>query len=223
MPISVERFVQLHPVVYHMAEADSWPSIQAHGLRSTEALLDLFGIAGRKREKLLSEHRPEMVPISHDEYGTAWIRDQKPMSDGALARVLQDGLTPRDWYEKLNRNTFFWATKTRLNKFTNAKPYRDITHCVLTVDSESLLDAHLDRTTLSHYNSGSTKPNPFPRGNDCFLPFDEFPFDRWRRSYSQKNIVAEVVVDYSVPDIQNHTVNVDLVRGSEVIENIYRR
>lgn len=220
MSISAERLIELHPEVYHMAEPSSWPSIQANGLLSTEALLDLFEITGDQRTKILSEHRPEMVRIEHHTHGVAWIRDQKPMSEGGLKKALRDGLTPQDWYEKLNSKTFFWATKERLYRFTNAVPYRNKKHCILTIDTKSLLDAHIDKITLSHYNSGCTLFNPAPRGNDCFLHPSEFPFEDWNKKYSASQVIAEVVAEYSVPDITDHIIRVDKIRGSENLGQI---
>jgi len=65
-----------------MTAVGSWPGIERHGLRSTTALLDLFEVAGSDRERIESQHRPESETIHHPRYGTAVIRDQKPMSDG---------------------------------------------------------------------------------------------------------------------------------------------
>jgi hypothetical protein len=52
-------------------------------------------------------HRPESVTITHPAYGSAVIRDQKPMRDSALLKCLDKGLTPADWYRTLNRRVFF--------------------------------------------------------------------------------------------------------------------
>ena len=49
MGITHERIVELHPVVYHMAEYGTWESIKKHGLLSTSALLDLFQKSGEER------------------------------------------------------------------------------------------------------------------------------------------------------------------------------
>ena len=38
------------PTLYHMAECGSWPSIRRHGLLSTSALLDLYGVQGAERD-----------------------------------------------------------------------------------------------------------------------------------------------------------------------------
>src|SRR3989337_250524 len=102
--------IETFPRLYHMADKNAWPSIQRHGLLSTTALLDLFGVNGVQRTALESKHRPECVNIHHPKHGAAVIRDQKPMSDKGLARCL-NGITPKEWYEILNRRTFFWLTE----------------------------------------------------------------------------------------------------------------
>lgn len=221
MSMNIDDFCNIYPNIYHMAEAKSWQNIQRFGLLSTEALLDLFKIPNPQRERLLSMHRPEMVSIEHPTYGVAWIRDQKPMSDSGLAKALPDDITPSDWYRILNRKTFFWATWERLQRLIGAAAYRNRNHIVITVDTKSLLECHLHNITLSPYNSGCTKPNPFKRGHDCFLPLDKYPFEDWRTKRSQKNAVVEIVAEYSVPDIFRHTLKVDLMQGPTVVRNIY--
>lgn len=42
------------PRLFHMAEAGSWPMIREHGLLSTSALLDLFGVVGSNRDVIES-------------------------------------------------------------------------------------------------------------------------------------------------------------------------
>src|SRR5437868_1160785 len=98
-----ELLISTYPRLYHMAEADTWGSIQSRGLLSTTALLDLFGITGAERMKIESSHRPTSVTIKHPILGKAVIRDQKPMSETALQSCLVGGLQPRQWYEMLNR------------------------------------------------------------------------------------------------------------------------
>src|SRR5260221_1026036 len=161
--MDTELLIRTFPRLFHMADRDSWPSIQKHGLLSTTALLDLFQIDGAKRDALESAHRPECVPILHPKFGRAVIRDQKPMSDKGLLRCLR-GLTPKDWYRLLNRKVFFWLHEERLETLLNAEAYWDKGHCVLTVDTRKLVEQHLDRIVLSPMNSGCTRPMPFPRG-----------------------------------------------------------
>ena len=85
--ISADKFVELFPALYHMAESNTWSSMQIHGLLSTAAILDLFGIRGEQRTNLEGRNRPESTTIHHLEHGSATIRDQKPMSDSAISNM----------------------------------------------------------------------------------------------------------------------------------------
>lgn len=211
--ISGELLVDLHPRLYHMASDGSWPGIQRHGLLSTSALLDLFEIIGEERDALESRHRRETVPIRHPRHGTAWIRDQKPMTDEGVRRALAGtSLTPADWYRLLNRRVFFWTTEERLDRMLGAAPYRHHYHTVLTVDTRILLDRHQDRVTLSPINSGATRPYPSPRGPATFQPIATFPYERYRRLRSTLGAVVELAVDRAVPDIAEVVLDVQRVR-----------
>src|SRR5687768_14367920 len=105
LPLGVSPAELSHrfPLLFHMAALGSWPSIQSHGLLSTSSLLDLFEISEASRVTVEAAHRPESIQLSHPKHGVATVRDQIPMSDNGLRRCLADGLTPRDWYQLLNR------------------------------------------------------------------------------------------------------------------------
>src|SRR4051812_6107133 len=104
MGISQDELVERYPQLYHMAEPYSWESIRKHGLLSTTALLDLFEVPPGQRRLIESCRRPEAVTLDHPVHGRAVVRDQKPMDDKGLTRALRDGITPRQWYELLNRH-----------------------------------------------------------------------------------------------------------------------
>ena len=91
--ISTDDLVACYPYLYHMAEAESWDSIQAKGLLSTSALLDLFEVNGQERFAIESCHRPKSVTIEHPKHGRAVIRDQIPMREGSLLKCLQGYLS----------------------------------------------------------------------------------------------------------------------------------
>jgi hypothetical protein len=148
-----------------MAARGSWPSIKKHGLLSTTSLLDLYGVGGDERDAIESQRRPENITVDHPGLGRAVIRDQKPMDDRGLIRCLEDGLTPRLWYQILNSRVFFWLTRDRLVRLLNAGAYKDKEHDVLELDTASLVEAYREQITLSHMNSGCTKPMPHPRGH----------------------------------------------------------
>lgn len=176
------ELVAIYPRLWHMAEDGSWTSIQQHGLLSTSALLDLYGVEGDQRAMILSQHRPECVTVAKLGLPNAVIRDQKPMSQGALQTCLQGGLTPQDWFQLLNDKAFFWLSRERLRGLLRARAYRDQPQTVLTVRTDTLVAAHRDRILLSPINSGSTIYKPQPRGEDTFLPIADYPFDAWKKS-----------------------------------------
>ena len=215
-----EEIIRRYPKLYHMAHRGSWRSIRRHGLRSTRALLDLFDIQNGKRTRILTEHRPETVKICHPEYGEAYVRDQKPMSDASLKRALEGSdLAPADWYELLNEKVFFWLTRDRLNRMLNARAYRDKSHDVLVVDTESLIRSNQDRVVLSSLNSGCTIPFPHSRGEDTIQPLEEYPFFEWddKRSGNSTEPVVELAVVEAVLDIWDHVVSVEVRKAENLI------
>lgn len=194
------------PRVWHMAEDGSFDSIMKHGLLSTKRLVDLYDIKGEERSTLLSQRRPESVSISKEGLPHAVVRDQKPMTASALEKCLRDGLTPAEWFETLNERAFFWLSRDRLRGLLAARAYRDRPQTVLTIDTESLLNAHRDKVELSPLNSGATIYNPQPRGRDTFLPVEDYPFDAWCKKRGLKKSVVELVVRDGVPDIAKHLI-----------------
>ncbi len=56
----IDQFVARYPKLYHMAECGSWPSIKRHGLLTTSALIQLFGVGDAERLRLEAEWGPEM-------------------------------------------------------------------------------------------------------------------------------------------------------------------
>ncbi len=208
------------PTLFHMAERGSWPSIRQHGLLSTSALLDLFGVNGPGRDTLEGCRRPEGVTIEHPALGRATIRDQKPMDDAGLRLCLLDGMSPEDWYRCLNGRVFFWLTRERLLRLLNARPYRDAEHDVLELDTATLVAAYRSAIRLSPINSGTTKPFPSTaskRGRGTFLPIAEYPYARWRaQGRKAGERVVELTVDHAVPDAARFVRRVTAMRGGVV-------
>jgi hypothetical protein len=206
--ISPGELATKYPLLFHMATLGSWPSIQRHGLLSTSTLLDLFEVSDVERERIEAHQRRDSVRIEHHRWGMAVIRDQKPLDDRGLTRCLKDGLTPQDWYLTLNRHVFFWVSERRLRELLRARAYRKSRHTVLVLDTGALLERHLARVRLSPMNSGATKPMPFPRGLDTFLPPHEFPFAKWRALRKGRSPVVELAVLDGIHDVADITVAV---------------
>ena len=138
-------------------------------------MLDLFEIVGEQRDIIESRRRPENVHIQYDTYGSAVIRDQKPLLESTLSRIL-DGMTIRQYYKLLNRKTFFWVQKERLERHMGARANRMKSHIVLTVDTEALLESHEKEVYLSHINSGAAIYASGRRGKDTFQKLTDYPF-----------------------------------------------
>lgn len=219
----IHDLTSIYPRVYHMAESGTWDSIRKHGLLSTMALLDLFEKSGDERRRIAEQHRPESVRITHPNYGTAVIRDQKPMRDSALLKCLENGITPADWYKNLNQRVFFWVREARLNRLLNARAYRNKQQCILAIDTAELIRRHADRISLCPINSGSTIYRPQPRGADTFRTIENYPFDKWKQKRGTEDAVVELVVDYSVLDIADLVVWVEERHGATVKNRLFSR
>jgi hypothetical protein len=199
--LTPEYLAERWPRLYHTAEAGSWESVKRHGLLSTTALLDLFEISGDQRAAIEAARRPESVPINHPDHGTAWIRDNKPITETVLRRTLI-GMSEPDWYRTLNGRVFFWLSEHRLEKLRNAPPYRQREHDILTIDTKSLMDAYASKIELCHLNSGAVHPAAdYPRGAGSFQPIASYPWlDRLATAPAEP--IVELTIPYAVPDIE---------------------
>jgi hypothetical protein len=218
--MELEKLIERYPRLYHMAEVDTWNSIREHGLRSTSAILDLHSIEGDARLPYESLHRPDMMTVRTPRAPAMILRDQKPMTDDRLRMALSNGLTPREWYERLNRKVFFWATEHRLNTLLNARFYRSVHHDVLTIDGKSFFSDFHDRIELCHMNSGNTFPIPHRRDASIFKSIPYYPT---KTNGNPTKEVAEVTVDYSVANIGDYVISVRKMRGTELLDVVYER
>ncbi|UUF01494.1 hypothetical protein NDY25_16315 [Xanthomonas hortorum pv. pelargonii] len=144
--MDLSKLIDRYPRVYHMAQAGSWPSIQARGLFSTTGALDSLGVEGDRRTHFEAEHRPEMASLRPHSPDDIVLRDQKPMPPGRLAHALPAHVTPEQWYRLINGKVFFWAERERLLRLLNS--YGEFEHDVLTIDTASLWP--LMRKTLGY-------------------------------------------------------------------------
>lgn len=205
--LTIDYLMARWPKLFHMAESNSWPSIQQHGLRSTAALLDLFEIQGVDRYVLESERRPESVKITHPSHGVAWIRDNKPIIPSVLKRTLA-GMDEPTFYKTLNSRVFLWLSEARLLRLMNAPPYRGRPHDVLVLDTARLMERYGDVVELSPMNSGATHPAAnYPRGRGTFSRIDEYPWTA-RKAISPSEPIVEVTVPYAIPDVSELVVEV---------------
>lgn len=198
--LSAQDLASFYPVLFHMAAADSWQSIQSLGLLSTARLVEQFDVPEPLASDLVTKHRPESVRIESTTHGNAIVRDQKPMSYGGLARALPPGTSAAEWITLLNSMVFFWPTVERLKRFINAREYRGQRKTILVFDTLKTVSSELERVRLSRLNSGCTKPFPHLRSTtDTFLPISEYGF--WERKSRGLDPLAEVAIQDGVSDV----------------------
>lgn len=215
--MNIEKIIELYPRLYHMAERDTWESIQRRGLLSTTAVLDHFGVKGAMRTRFESEHRSEKMEVLPNNPSKILLRDQKPMPPGRLMKALGDRVTTEEWYRIINNKVFFWVSEVRLHRLLNARDYRKLEHDVLTIDTASFVQAYSEKIWLCHMNSGNTWPMPHARGENTFCRIQDYPVKRLGDPVKE---VVELVVDYAVPDISKYVLEVRRMKGDQILGNI---
>lgn len=216
--MEAEDLVRDFPNLFHMAEDGSWPSIQQHGLLSTSALLDLFEITGDQRAEIESRRRPAIVRLEHPVHGVAVVRDQLPIRDAILAKVLDADMSTAGWYQMLNRHVFFWLSRDRLDRLLNARAYRNRPHLVLEVDTETIVARHHESIRLTSINTGSTLFNPPRRGPGTFQRIEAYPYDGWLRRRRKSEAIVELAIEHAVPDIRDAVISATRRQGGRVLE-----
>lgn len=197
-----EDFISKYPVLWHLAHADSWPSIEKYGLLSAQTLVRRWEVPAEKQDRLLAQRRPKSVDLNHPDLGRAVLRDQLPLSEERLALALTDGMTVSEWLGMLNSMVFFFPSEKAMQKLRAA--YRREPAVVIKVSTRSLLAVHEARVRLAGIITGYTLRKPAMRGRDTLLSV--------RRYDHAKRAVKEVAVLDEVADLSDHLLAVEHLR-----------
>lgn len=190
---STRRITEL----FHLAEDRNLASILRHGLLSTERLLALANFPPKQRAARVREHRDACVLV-----GGALVRDQRPMPPKLLARALESGLTPADWYALVNRHVFLWPDLARLAAYRRAYAARPQT--LLVFDAERVLAECLERTRVSPINSGNARRRAASRGPTTWMPYADWVAFGWRgRSGKPVEVLIEDFVPTGTPYLKD--------------------
>jgi hypothetical protein len=208
----------LPPTLYHLTQTTNWPSIEKHGLLSTQALLDLVGLSGREREHMAYRHRAERVVLPNG----VIISDQRPMPPTALKRCLH-GVTPEEWYALLNSKVFFWLDSERLSRLRCV--YRAIPQIVMSIDTQRLLASYAEQIALTPINTGNARRQPAQRGLSTFVPYKTWLASGWTsetealhtRPRLRSHPPAELTVAYAVPDVMDFVTDVQRLAVGEIL------
>ncbi len=196
--MTAEELAAKHPRLYHLTLPSNLPGIEQYGLLPASALMARHGL------DLHRTRRPTAVPLYDPAHGAATLNDQSPMTEAALARCLDDGLSPGDWLALLNARVFFWADAAGLDRLRHARANRGRTMAVLEVDTARLCRACAGQIELSAINSGATIRRPARRGLATFTPMLRYSYDEWQRLRGGRDRVQEVTVVGGVPLIADY-------------------
>ena len=208
----------LPPTLYHLTQTENWPSIERHGLLSTQALLDLARLEGIDRERVGHQHRAERVLLPNG----VIISDQKPMPPTALKRCLHT-MTPEEWYTLLNSKVFFWLDTERLSRLRRV--YRAQPQILMSIDTPRLLARYAERVTLTPINTGNARRQPAQRGMCTFVPYKTWLESGWTSETEalhthprlRSHPPAELTVAYAVPDVMEFVVSVRRLEPQELL------
>ena len=191
---------ELPSEVFHVADAANWPSIQRRGLLCTETLLAGSGVTAEDAAAARA-HRPQGLQLSDG----VQIRDQRPAPPDALARCLDPGVTPADWYGLLNGSIFFWLDRDRVERHTLAQKGRATV--LITLDAHRLADRYGAAMFLTPFNIGNARRRAASRGWRTLVPLARWRLDGWtfetapgRAPRDARAAAAELVIRGDAPD-----------------------
>lgn len=186
-------------IVYHLLDCENLASVRKHGLLSTERLILQ---AGDVDPGLLRVFRATGQQLSSG----VRIRDQSPMPPQALARALDAGLCPEDWYALLNSKVFFWLDAERLNRqraACGAAP-----QLALVIDARKMLKDHPQQAFVSPINTGNARRAPAIRNRSTFVPYRKWVMEAWaheviggQRTRRASHRAVELTIDGGVPNV----------------------
>jgi hypothetical protein len=208
-----EELAEHHPRLYHLTAPGAISGMLRHGLLPTSTLLDLFEVLGEQRAAIVERPRPSEVRIEHPTHGQAVISDNTPLTLGALAQCLDDGLGPSDWLRMLNERVFFWADEAGLRRLLDARINRDRLRDVLVLDTLSLARGFAAVMEVAPINTGATIRRAARRGLSTFAPLGSHTYPEWRRLRGRQDRVLEVTVRGGMPAIGDHLIDVISVKG----------
>lgn len=203
--------------IFHLAEADNWPSIEKRGLMSAAALLDLPGVTAEDKDRVRA-HRAVRTVLGNG----AVVRDQTPMPPAALQCCLH-GMTPRQWYALLNTKVFFWVDPERLHRHLHA--CRRSAQVVMVMDATALLRTYAPQASVTPFNTGNARRKPAFRGRATFVPYAAWVRSGWQqettalgtRPRPRNHRPAELTVDHAVPDAMRFVIDVRRVNPGQAI------
>ncbi|MEO7455927.1 MAG: hypothetical protein ABIY52_06675 [Gemmatimonadaceae bacterium] len=202
---------ELPATMFHFADAANAASILQHGLLSTTGLLHRRGVDAPIAAAAMT-FRPSDIELP----GGERVRNQAPMPPAALARCLDPGTSPDDWYRLVNGHVFFWLGAERMERHRVALRARD--QILLTVDTAALLAFYHDSAFVTPFNIGNARRTPARRGPRTLCPLVSWRQHSWmleaaagERPRPASHRPAELLIKGAVPDVHRFIVKSEYI------------
>lgn len=175
MPLDIERFVRLRPVLYHLTATPNAARIRDTGLICPASAL--YRSAGMTPSIRTRRAKGQWIEFGGER---VHIRDQAPLHRGNI--MFSGGWKFEDLVAHLNDHVFFWpgtASGPIAYGLRHFQRYAGDDTAVLSFDTRAVFAANLKPgPRFCKYNSGSprcSKGRGSPRGPDTFLDARAFP------------------------------------------------
>lgn len=209
--MDIQKFIISRPYLYHLTSSQNADNISStKNLFSANTLIDMTNdesLQGVKRARR-AEHQTIVIGEN-----TFFLRDQRPISEKALAKCLTNNWSVGDFLFHLNDRVFMWPTLDRLWKhFTRYEQERPI---IFRFSTSDIIEAN-PHVKFCRLNSGATRPSSYLggiaplRGAESFVVADQF--DRQVRDVAEVTFeneckIAGPIWSSARPDGDFHQMN----------------
>jgi len=175
--MDIQKFIRERPHLYHLTSVSNAEIIIAK--KQIFSANELIKLSDNKKDLAIQKQKR----FDHHELlinGVSYfLRDQRPISEKALAKCLTDGWSVGDFLFHLNDRVFMWPTLDRLWRHYNR--YEAETPWIFRFPTKEIIEAN-PHVQFCRLNSGATRANsylggkPPARGSQTFLAADQFNF-----------------------------------------------
>ena len=172
--MNLEKFIEQRPYLYHLTNIQNAENILAEKkLYSTNSIIEL---SGDNPDNLNKRRRTDHTEVKVGEK-SFFLRDQRPISELALAKCLTDNWKVPDFIYHLNDRVFMWPTIDRLWRHFNR--YEHENPIIFRFPTKEIIETN-PHVKFCRLNSGATRANSYlggkapERGQHTFLTAENF-------------------------------------------------
>ena len=170
-----DQFLARCSQLWHVGAPGSFESIAVNGLRTAQQSIDAADLDDEARAALHGTPREASVHLVVDGQKIV-LRDQAPLLKGDLTKFLEPGVSTEDWVKVLNRRTYLFTDRARMETMLHKYAQLDGAQEVVAFSPLRLFDAAGPKIELSAQNaSAGARRTDTPKGRDTFVSVTRFP------------------------------------------------